>query len=63
MTRDEKLREQAALRRMNKDSKQSAFDAFKPENLYNTEFETTEGWEESGVMDIVRGTLGENDGW
>jgi hypothetical protein len=63
MTREDKMREQAALRRMNRESKESAFDAFKPENMYNSDFEIQEGWEESGVMDTIRGTIGENDGW
>jgi hypothetical protein len=58
MTRNEILREQAALRRMNKESKQSAFDAFKPENMFGTITEDEEDW-----GDVLINARGENNGW
>lgn len=41
-------------------------EAFKPENMYTTEEEDREDWENSGVMDNVRKTLNfgnDNDEW
>jgi|JYMV01.1.fsa_nt_gi hypothetical protein len=60
-TREDILRAQARERRLNKESKESAMTAFKPEFLYGTDQENEDDWENSGVMDTVRGTLGEDD--
>ena len=67
MTREDKLRSEAKTRRLLKTlgptSTKAVFDANKPENMYNSDYEINEGWEESGVMDVVRDTMGEDSGW
>jgi len=67
MNRREKLQYEARQRRLLGKSKlHISMEAFKPENMYATEEEDREDWENSGVMDNVRKTLNfgnDNDEW
>jgi len=62
MTRNEILRERAALRRATKSS--NAFEANQPENLYMSDQEIFDAWEDAGVLDAYYSTQGDQyDGW
>jgi hypothetical protein len=69
MTREDKLRSEAKARNLLKALGKSAkitrttLDANRPENMYNSDLEITEGWEESGIMEVARNTMGEDSGW
>ncbi len=69
MTREDQLRSEAKTRNLLKKLGKSAeftrttLDANRPENMYNSDFEIQEGWEESGIAEVARNTMGENDGW
>ena len=58
MTREDTLRLNAKIKKLKKTGKpEFSTEAFLEENLYNTDYEVKTAWEDSGVLDNVKGTL------